>query len=66
MHTQKTSTLKTVAWLLGSTRDLLPPLLLACVLACAHPSESRLVVSGLSCTRAPAGPWCRIHVACTG
>ncbi|MEF9981441.1 MAG: ABC transporter ATP-binding protein [Glutamicibacter sp.] len=35
MHTQKISTLKTVAWLIGSTRDLLPPLLLACVLACA-------------------------------
>ena len=35
MRTQKISTIKTVAWLIGSTKDLLPPLLLACVLACA-------------------------------
>lgn len=35
MPTQKISTLKTVNWLIGSTKDLLPPLLLACILACA-------------------------------
>src|SRR5690606_20683845 len=35
MPTQKISTLKTVNWLIGSTKDLLPPLMLACILACA-------------------------------
>ncbi|PJJ44784.1 ATP-binding cassette subfamily C protein CydC [Glutamicibacter mysorens] len=54
MHTQKTSTLKTVAWLLGSTRDLLPPLLLACVLACATRLASLgiYVIAGLGLAKA--------------
>ena len=54
MTMQNTSTLKTVAWLLGSTRDLLPPLLLACVLACATRLASLgiYVIAGLGLAKA--------------
>lgn len=34
MSAAKKSTAATVAWLIGTTRDLLPPLLLACLLSC--------------------------------
>lgn len=54
MPSQNTSTFRTVAWLLGSTRDLLPPLLLACVLACSTRLASLgiYVIAGLGLAEA--------------